>query len=1011
MAKVRIFNWAKDKGLKSVDVVNKLNENGHKVRNHTSSVEAEVLESIYGSSKPAKSEKTVLKVEKKAETPAKEKVVKTVKEEVKKSVSTETPKVTTEKVESKTEDKSTNNSEKTHSTQGNNSQEQNGYQGNRPQGQGGYQGNKPQGQGGYQGNRPQGQGGYQGNRPQGQGGYQGNRPQGQGGYQGNRPQGQGGYQGNRPQGQGGYQGNKPQGQGGYQGNRPQGQGGYQGNRPQGQGGYQGNRPQGQGGYQGNRPQGQGGYQGNRPQGQGGYQGNRPQGQGGYQGNRPQGQGGYQGNRPQGQGGYQGNRPQGQGGYQGNRPQGQGGYQGNRPQGQGGYQGNRPAGQGGYQGGNRRFGNPNPKQQESELPPTEAKKSTSTKRKPVANRQKNKRYDRFSQFDSRENNMNNAKTKTQLKKEMRKQRQIELSAEAKKVVWTDDMTVAIFANQIDIPATDIIGKLFELGIMSTINQTMDRETAEIICTDYNIEIVEDDSNEALEIENLLPDVDDATFEKRPPIVTIMGHVDHGKTTLLDTIRNANVTRGEAGGITQHIGAYQIEHEGTKITFLDTPGHAAFSEMRARGANVTDITILVVAADDGVMPQTKEAISHALDAKTPIIVAVNKMDKPDAQPDRVMAELAEYKILSEEWGGDVPFVKISAKNNQGIDELLEYIKVLTDIHSYEAPIDVVGYGTVIEAHLDKGRGPVATILMDGGILNVGDPIVIGSTWGSVRVMQDEYGERHKKITASMPVEITGLKDVPTAGDRFVVMPDAKTAQEIGEKRAQLQAQKDRSRNQAMSLDELNAMIEGGEIKELPIIVKADVQGSVEALANSLEKIDVNGVKARIVHRAVGPINESDVQLATASGAILIGFNVRADAHTRKLIEKEKISTILNSVIYNIIEEIENSMLGMREKKVVEEIIGYAKVENVFKITNVGKVAGAVVSEGKILRSGKLRLIRDGVVCYDGDIGQLKRFKDDAKEVIEGQDCGISFKDYNDIKPGDELECYTTTIEVQE
>ncbi len=749
------------------------------------------------------------------------------------------------------------------------------------------------------------------------------------------------------------------------------------------GGYNQNRD--------NRNDNRGGYnRDNRSDNRGGYNQNR----GGYNNDN---RGGYnRDNNNQNRGGYNQNR----GGYnRDNNNQNRGGFNRNANDNRGGYNRNNN-----FNGGKRPFNSNRPGAKTEELEPT-TNKPTSKKGNGNKKRHQRPSFDRFAMFDNKEGNLRvDQKTKTQLKKEARAEREQELKGQTTEVKWADDMTISKFASLIDIPANDIISKLFvDLGILATMNQQLDKETAEILCTDYNVEIVEDDSNQEFEFENLLPKFTEEDTKIRPAIVTIMGHVDHGKTTLLDTIRNANVTAKESGGITQHIGAYQISHNKGAITFLDTPGHAAFTAMRARGAQVTDITVLVVAADDGVMPQTREAIAHAKDAKTPLIVAVNKMDKPDAQPDRVMSELAELGVMSEDWGGDTPFVNISALKGEGIDELLDYIEVISEMHEYKAPYDVVGYGTVIEANLDKGRGSVATILVQGGEVSVGDPIVIGHTWGNIRVMQDEYGKRHRKVGPSMPVEITGLKDVPQAGDQFVIMKDAKEAQNIGEKRSELKAQKDRSRAHAMSLEELNAMIAEGDVKELPVVIKADVQGSVEALAASLEQIEVNGVNVRVVHRGVGAINESDVMLATAGSAILIGFNVRPDANARQLIEKEKIDLMLSNIIYKIIEEIEDSMKGMREKKYRQEILGYARVDEVFKITGVGKVAGCVVTSGKITRECKVRLVRDGVVVYDGDLGQLKRFKDDVKEVVEGMDCGMSFKDFNDIKKGDEFEGY--------
>ena len=647
-----------------------------------------------------------------------------------------------------------------------------------------------------------------------------------------------------------------------------------------------------------------------------------------------------------------------------------------------------------------------KQMES-LPESEEKKPTSNKK----GKGKTKEVDRFAIFDEKENDKAfDQKTRTQLKKEMRLEREKERANEQVEVVWTDDMTVNKFATAINIPVNDIITKLFELGIMATINQVIDKDSAEILCADYNVLIVEDESNAEIEFENLIPKYDESIKVKRPPIVTIMGHVDHGKTTLLDTLRKSNITQKESGGITQHIGAYQIEKNGNKITFLDTPGHAAFSAMRSRGADITDITILVVAADDGVMPQTKEAIAHAKEAKTPIIVAVNKMDKEGANPERVMSELAELQILAEEWGGDVPFVKISAKNGDGIDELISYIEMLADLHDYKAASNVLGYGTVIEAHLDKGFGPVATIIVEEGEVNLQDPIVIGDTWGSIRKLEDENKKTHKKVVASQPIRIMGLKAIPNAGDKFVVMEDIKKAQEIGEKRASLKEQRERNNQHAMSLEELNMKIAEGSIKELPIIIKADTQGSVEALASSLEKIEVNGVKARVIYKGIGAINESDVMLALTSNAIIIGFNTRPDSIARALIQTEKIELLLNNVIYSIIEEIEDAMNGMRDKKYREEIIGLADVLEIFKISGVGKVLGCQVTQGKITREAKIRLIRDGIVIYDGEIGELKRHKDSVKEVVEGMDFGMSFKDFDDIKKNDQVEAYILEEEIE-
>ncbi len=717
---------------------------------------------------------------------------------------------------------------------------------------------------------------------------------------------------------------------------------------------------------------------------GGYNNRNNNSTGGYNNNR---QGGYNNNGPR-TGGYNNNGPR-TGGYNNNGPR-TGGYNNNGPR-SGGYNNHK----GGFKG--------------APAPKPEVEQTTKPTTKKTGYNNNNKKRTNYGNNNDRYRNENNfridQKTKTQLKKEARREREIALKNETTVLTWSDDMTVSLFAQKLDIPAIDVISKLFELGIVATMNNPLDKESAEVLCTDYNVEIVEDESNAEFEFDTLIPEytAENARMKRRAPIVTIMGHVDHGKTTLLDTIREANVANKESGGITQHIGAYQIPHGDGYITFLDTPGHAAFSAMRARGAHITDITVLVVAADDGVMPQTKEAIAHAKEANTPLIVAVNKMDKVGANPERVMTELSSLGIQPEAWGGETPFIEISALNKTGIEDLLSYIDVLAELHDYQAPRDVDGYGTVIEAHLDKGRGPVATILVEGGEVNVSDSIIIGHTWGNVRVMQDEYNTRHKVIYPSMPVEITGLKEVPEAGDRFLVMPDAKKAQAIGEKRSSLKSLKDRNTSNAMSLDDINSKFAEGEIKELPIVIKADVQGSVEALAAALEQIDVNGAKVRIVHKGVGAINESDAMLCQTGGAIMIGFNVRPDQVAKQLIEKEKIELLLSSIIYKIIEEIEDTMRGMREKKYRQEITGYARVDEVFKITGVGKVAGCIVTEGKITRQSNVRLIRDSIVVYDGELGQLKRFKDDVSEVVEGMDCGMSFKDFNDIKKGDQFEAY--------
>ena len=562
-----------------------------------------------------------------------------------------------------------------------------------------------------------------------------------------------------------------------------------------------------------------------------------------------------------------------------------------------------------------------------------------------------------------------------------------------ILVKDGMTVGELSEVLSVSSTELIKKLFmELKIMANINQSLTLEQIELIAMDYGkeiqeeVEINKEDLDLYFEVED-----QDKDLKERAPIVTIMGHVDHGKTTLLDTIRNTRVTAGEAGGITQHIGAYQVRAKDKKITFLDTPGHAAFTTMRARGAKITDVTILVVAADDGVMPQTIEAINHAKAAEVPIIVAVNKMDKPQANPDRVMNELVEYGLISEEWGGDTIFVPISALKGEGIDELLENILLVTEMQELKANPNRLALGTVIEAKLDKGRGAVATLLVQNGTLNVGDPLVVGNTFGRVRAMINDRNKNINVAKPSTPVEITGLQDVPNAGDRFVVFGDEKTARQIGEKRQQQYIETTRQASSAVSLDTLFEQMKQGEMKDLNIIIKADVQGSVEALAMSLAKIDVEGVNVRIIHTGVGAINESDITLAVASNAVVIGFNVRPDGNAKQMAQTEQVDIRLHSIIYKVIEEIEAAMTGLLDPEFVEKVIGLAEVRQVYKVSKIGTIAGAYVTEGKVSRDGKVRVIRDSVVIYEGEIDTLRRFKDDVKEVQSGYEEGDVFEVY--------------------
>ncbi|MEK5102450.1 translation initiation factor IF-2 [Cytobacillus sp. FSL M8-0252] len=573
----------------------------------------------------------------------------------------------------------------------------------------------------------------------------------------------------------------------------------------------------------------------------------------------------------------------------------------------------------------------------------------------------------------------------------------------KITFTESLTVGELAKKLHREPSEIIKKLFMLGVMATINQELDKDSIELIAGEYGVDVEEEVLVDVTDLEAYFTEDEETNLEERPSVVTIMGHVDHGKTTLLDSIRHTKVTAGEAGGITQHIGAYQVEDKGKKITFLDTPGHAAFTTMRARGAKITDITILVVAADDGVMPQTIEAINHAKAAEVPIIVAVNKMDKEAANPDRVMQELTEHGLVPEAWGGDTIFVPISAIKGDGIDELLEMILLVGEVEEYKANPNRNAVGTVIEAQLDKGRGSVATLLVQNGTLKVGDPIVVGNTFGRVRAMVNDLGRRVKTAGPSTPVEITGLNDVPQAGDRFAVLEDEKSARQVGEARAQLALQAQRSEKSRVSLDNLFEHMKEGEMKDINIVVKADVQGSAEALTSALNKIDVEGVKVRILHTGAGAINESDITLAAAFNAIVIGFNVRPDTNAKRAAEAEDVDIRLHRIIYNVIEEIELAMKGMLDPEFEEKIIGQAEVRQTFKVSKIGTIAGSYVTEGKITRDSGIRLIRDGVVIFEGEIDALKRFKDDAKEVATNYECGITIKNYNDVKEGDIIEAY--------
>ncbi|WCG36577.1 translation initiation factor IF-2 [Companilactobacillus farciminis] len=574
-----------------------------------------------------------------------------------------------------------------------------------------------------------------------------------------------------------------------------------------------------------------------------------------------------------------------------------------------------------------------------------------------------------------------------------------------LVYTVGMNAQDIGKLIHREPAEIVKKLFMLGIMINQNKSLDKDTIELLAEDYGIKSEEKVQEDVADIDKYF-DAEVNTTENlvtRPPVVTIMGHVDHGKTTLLDHLRHTHVTAGEAGGITQHIGAYQVRLKDRLITFLDTPGHAAFTNMRARGADITDIVILVVAADDGVMPQTVEAINHAKAANDPIIVAINKIDKPGANPQHVIEELMQYDLVPEDYGGDTIFVNISAKMGTNIDELLEMVLLESDVLELKANPQQKAIGTVIEAKLDKGRGPVATLLVQQGTLHVGDPIVVGNTFGRVRTMTNYNGKDIKNAKPSEPVEITGLNDVPESADKFVVFDDEKTARAAGEERASRALQKERQNTNPVTLDNLFETMKEGELKQVDVIIKADVQGSAEAIAGSLKKIEVEGVRVNIIHSAVGAITESDVNLAAASNAIIIGFNVRPTAQAKVQAKDENVDIRLHRVIYKAIDEIEAAMKGMLEPVYEEKVIGNLTVRETYNVSKIGTIAGCYVNSGKIQRDSGVRLIRDGIVITEGKLASLKRFKDDVKEVGSGFECGITIENYNDIKIGDEVEVY--------
>ncbi|KTD87593.1 translation initiation factor IF-2 [Paenibacillus etheri] len=726
---------------------------------------------------------------------------------------------------------------------------------------------------------------------------------------------------------------------------------------------------------GSRPQGSS-TGGNRPQGSN-TGGSRPQGS--NTGSRPQGSS-TGGSRPQGSS-TGGSRPQGSN-TGGSRPQGS--NTGSRPQGQSSAPrtDSRPQGQSGTGGGFTRGDDRGPKK-------------NTTGGRPNTN---NRRFDDGKGGNYRGRGGKNGRGKNQPMVHREK-----IDNTPKKIIVRGSMTVGETAKLLHKDASEVIKKLISMGVMATINQELDIDTILLLAAEFGVEVevkipVDEDSFETVEENDA-----EEELQSRPPVVTIMGHVDHGKTTLLDAIRSTSVSLGEAGGITQHIGAYQVEINQKKITFLDTPGHEAFTAMRARGAQVTDMTIIVVAADDGVMPQTVEAIAHAKAAGLPIIVAVNKIDKPGADPDKVKQELTSYELVPEEWGGDTIFVNLSAKQRINLEELLEMILLVAEVNEYKANPDKRARGTVIEAELDKNRGPVARVLVQNGTLKVGDAFVAGNCFGRVRAMVNDKGRKLKEAGPSTPVEITGLTEVPQAGDPFMAFEDERKARAIADRRSTSQRQSELNTNTRVTLDDLFQHIKDGEIKDLNVIIKADVQGSVEALKGSLAKIEVEGVRVKIIHSGAGAITESDITLAAASNAIVIGFNVRPDAQTKAAAEQEKVDVRLHNIIYNVIEEIESAMKGMLDPIYKENVIGHAEVRSVFKISKVGTIAGCMVIDGKITRNAEMRLIRSGIVVFTGKVDTLKRFKDDAKEVAQGYECGITLERYNDVQEGDIIEAF--------
>ncbi len=612
-----------------------------------------------------------------------------------------------------------------------------------------------------------------------------------------------------------------------------------------------------------------------------------------------------------------------------------------------------------------------------------------------------RTEKVKKKDSNNQNKEYLNKKKQMYKNKEKLQSNKNSEDSSIVLYTEGMSVANLAEALGVPGVELVKKLVSLGMMVSLTQSIDFETAELLAGEYSKTLKKEETQDISNFENFEIIDDEADLIARPPVITIMGHVDHGKTTLLDYIRNSHVVDGEAGGITQHIGAYQIDYEGNKLTFIDTPGHAAFTEMRARGASVTDIVIIIVSAEDGVMPQTKEAIDHALAADVPIVVAINKIDKPNANPDRIMTEMAELSITPEEWGGTIPFVRISAVTGEGINNLLDTILAIAEVSELKANPNRYASGTVIESRVDKNMGGVASILIQNGTLRLGDPLVVGTAHGRVRTLKNDLGRDILSAGPSMPVEITGLSDNPSAGDKFMAFESEKEAREIASKRA-IQEKMRKNTRQTLSLDELFAQIQSG-VKEINVVLKCDVRGSEEAVRNSLEKIDVEGVKIKVVRSGIGTITESDIILANASNAIVIGFNVVPSNKTKEVAKEYNVDIRLYTIIYKVVEEMEQAMKGMLDPEFEESVIGSCEVRQLFKFSKVGTIAGVFVTNGVMKNGASVRIIRDGVIIYDGVIGSLQREKDTVKEVKNGFECGITIEGYNDIKVGDIFENY--------